>query len=155
MRSACIVSGMAGSLVLTLFHQLLKANVADAPRMDKLGRQALKKMLIATGCDVPRKANLQKITLVGDLVGNAAYYSLVGVKPASALTTGAVLGLAAGIGAVVLPGELGLNPTYSNATTKTQVLTIVLYLTGGLVAGAVQQILSRKKRIQGTVQSTQ
>jgi hypothetical protein len=114
--------------------------------MDKMGRQALTKVLSATGTEIPSKDNLQKITLGGDLLGNAGYYAMVGAKPGYGLVSGALLGLAAGVGAVALPEKMGLNEEYSGATTRTKILTVALYVAGGLVAGAVQQMLEKKSK---------
>ena len=139
-----IISGLTGAVVLTVLHETLRKTVSAAPRMDKLGQEGLSKVLSASGSEVPSDDDLQKLALGGDIIGNAAYYSMVGLKPKYSLVTGAVIGLAAGIGAVVLPGNIGLNEQYSNATAKTQVLTVLLYLTGGLVAGAVYTILDKK-----------
>jgi hypothetical protein len=54
---------------------------------------------------------------------------------------GALLGLAAGITAVVLLKPLGLPKEPSNKTLGTQVMTIGLYLMGGLVAAAITQLV--------------
>ncbi len=61
--------------------------------MDKLGRQALSKVMSAFQSEIPSKDDLQKITLGGDIIGNAAYYSMVGIKPKYSLLTGVVIGL--------------------------------------------------------------
>ena len=45
-----------------------------------------------------------------------------------------LLGLVAGVSAVVLPEPLGLSKESSNKTLGTQLMTIVLYLMGGLAA---------------------
>ncbi len=139
-----LISGLAGSIALTLLHETLRKNVVAAPRMDKLGRQALAKAFLATGSEVPPAEDLQKLALSGDIVGNAAYYSMVGIKPKYSLAAGAVIGLAAGIGAVALPGKMGLNEQYSNATNKTKMLAVLIYVVGGLVAGSVHTLLERK-----------
>ena len=76
-----IISGLAGSIALTLLHELLKKNVSAPPRMDKLGRQGLAKVLYASGSEVPSSDDLQKLALGGDIILNAAYYSMVGAKP--------------------------------------------------------------------------
>ena len=144
-RPSSIISGLAGSLALTLIHEVLKRTVTDAPRMDKLGEQGLTKVLAASGTDMPSGDTLQKMTFGGDIIGNAGYYSIVGILPKYSLLTGTVIGLAAGIGAVGLPKKLGLNEQYSNATNKTKVLTVLMYLTGGVVAGAVHTMLERKR----------
>jgi len=143
-KNSAFISGLAGSIALTLLHEVLKRNVSAAPRMDKLGKQGLSKVLAAVGTEIPPEDDLQKLTLGGDIMGNAGYYSMVGLVPKYSLITGAIIGIAAGIGAVTLPGKIGLNGKYSNATNKTRVLTVVLYLTGGLIAGAVHTMLEEK-----------
>ena len=55
------------------------------------------------------------------------------------------LGLAAGIGGVVLPGPLGLGEDASARTPQTKIITGALYLLGGLTAGAMAMVLSDKK----------
>ena len=142
--SPSIISGLTGSIVLTGLHQLLKANVKQAPRMDKLGEQALQKVISVAGGEVKSEESLYNITMAGDLTGNALYYSMVGTLPVNSMAAGASLGLAAGLGAVLLPEELGLNKRYSNATTKTQLLTIAIYLAGGIVAGLVHKKLTNR-----------
>ncbi len=68
-----LVSGLAGSVALTLLHELVRKNVNAAPRMDKLGRQAVSKVLLASGSEVPPAEVLQKYALGGDIIGNTAY----------------------------------------------------------------------------------
>jgi hypothetical protein len=131
------LSGLAGSLVLTGLHQLLHSYFSDAPRMDKLGEEAIEKGADAIGIEAPSGEKLYNATMAADIAGNAVYYSMVGIIPGSSLLSGAALGAAAGIGAVVLPERMGLNPEYSNKTTRTKALTIALYLVAGLVSGVV------------------
>jgi hypothetical protein len=139
-----ILSGLGGSLTLTLLHQLLKGHVTHAPRMDLLGKQALTRMVSLSSTPVPPEKDLYNITLAGDITGNALYYSVVDRMPGNKVVNGALLGAAAGVGALVLPGKLGLNPGYSNATRKTQVLTVAIYLAGGLMAGLLSQQINKK-----------
>lgn len=142
-----MISGLAGAVALTLLHELSKKSISAAPRMDKLGEQALSKVIEASGSEVPPAKTLHDLTLGGDIIGNAGYYSMVGILPGYSIVTGAAIGLAAGIGAVKLPAKMGLNEKYSNATTKTQWLTVLLYLAGGLVAGAVFRAIERRAGI--------
>lgn len=132
-----LASGLAGAAALTIAHQLLKENVDDAPRMDKLGRQALKHTLTKAGVTLPSRVGLRRYTFAGDIVANTLYYSLVGLAPEASLATGVALGLTAGVGAVALPEPLGLNPAFAGKSDKTKLLTIGLYALGGMVAGAV------------------
>ena len=131
-------SGLAGALALTLVHEGMKRIYPKAPRMDLLGMTALSKILKSMGKSSPRKNKLFGWTMVGDVLSNSLYYSLAGVgKRKDALFRGAMLGLVAGAGAVLLPKPLQLNEAHTNRTAQTKLLTIGLYLVGGLVAAAV------------------
>lgn len=141
---AAIGGGLAGAVAVTLIHEIVKRVESDAPRMDLLGMEALSKILRHSDQPVPDKGTLFKATLAGDIISNAAYYSFAVASKKRIWTGGTLLGLAAGIGAVVLPKQLGLNPTYSNKTAKTQIITTSLYLAGGVIASAVAKALNRK-----------
>jgi hypothetical protein len=140
-----LISGFSGAVALTFLHQVFRKTVKNAPRMDRLGQQAIQKIIGSTGHKVPSKDSLFNVTMAGDITGNAMYYSVVGALPVNPVVTGAGLGLAAGIGAILLPEPLGLDEKYSNATAKTQILTIAIYLAGGIVAGLVQKQIKKKK----------
>lgn len=136
--SSALLGGLAGACALTLVHETLRKVEPDAPRMDLLGENALSKLLQKMGTIPPAGDKLFGITMAGDVVSNAVYYSLAGTGPKrNVWLRGTLLGLGAGLGAVLLPKPLHLNPDYSNRTTKTKALTIALYLFGGLVAAAV------------------
>lgn len=144
MKASAVVGGLAGAAVLTILHEAVKKIDPKAPRMDLLGMMALSKVIRNVGKNPPAKDKLYVYTLAGDLLSNALYYSLAGVgKEKSLLEKGAALGLAAGLGALLLPKPLHLNEEYSNRTTHTQVLTIAYYLIGSLVASAIMKRLRR------------
>ena len=135
--TAALLSGAAGAAALTLVHETARRSLADAPRMDVLGERAIAAGLRAAGTEPPEPA-LHDLALAGDLVSNAAYYALVGLGGAEgAVSRGALLGLAAGLGAVYLPGPLGLGSAPSRRTPQTAAMTVAWYALGGLVAGAV------------------
>src|SRR5687768_11441271 len=109
MAFEALTGGAAGALALTLVHEAARKSIPDAPRMDVLGERAISAGLRAAGADPLPRQQLHDAALAGDLAANAAYYSLVGMgKAEGAVVRGAVLGIAAGIGAVFLPGPLGL-----------------------------------------------
>lgn len=148
MNNSSLISGLAGSLALTALHEILRKNVDLAPRMDLMGEEGLAKILFATGIPVPAEPELFKMTMGGDIVGNAAYYAMVSITPRHPLVAGAVLGLTAGVGALTLPDKIGLNEQYSNATRKTQVLTMAIYFFGGIVAGLVYNAIEKKSSVK-------
>jgi hypothetical protein len=114
--------------------------------MDLLGMNAISKGLKATGVDSPGRNSLYTLAMAGDIIGNSLYYSLAGVgKEKNVWVRSAALGLAAGIGAVVVPGPLGLQKRHSNRSLTSKLITVGLYVTGALVTTATMKLLERKK----------
>lgn len=139
--------GVAGAAALTLLHETIKKVVPNAPRMDLLGISALAKGLKIIGAKTPDERKLYGWSLTGDMVSNAVFYSFAGIgKKENALLKGAVLGLVAGLGTVLLPKPLSLNNKYSSRTTETKIITIGLYVLGGLVAAGVMKLLDTKRK---------
>ena len=141
--SRSLLSGLAGSLVLTIVHELTRKGTNNAPRMDLMGEQAITKLFHKGNAEPPRGKRLYWTTMIADLLGNALFYSLAGIgkNKKGAWARGGALGLAAGIGALVLPKRLGLNEDFSSRTNKTKAMTTGYYLIGGLVAAALMQVL--------------
>ena len=138
------VAGLAGACAVTLIHETMRRLDPDAPRMDILGMRAIAKMMNAADVTPPEEDKLFGITLAGDIVSNAAYYSLIGAGK-DAWLRGSLLGLAAGVGGVVLPGPLGLGTEPSARTTKTKIMTVAFYFLGGLATAAVAKALNGKR----------
>ena len=137
-------SGLVGACALTLIHETARRFIDDAPRMDVLGMRALSKAARAADLDPP--VPLHEAALVGDLVSNSLYYSLVGAgSRREALRNGALLGLAAGLGAVYLPERLGLGRQPTEDSPQTQLMTVAWYLVGGLAAGAAYRALASEE----------
>jgi hypothetical protein len=139
-------SGLVGATALTAIHESARKTFADAPRMDVLGERAIAKSMKLVGSQPPREENLHSAALVGDVISNSLYYSLVGLgEPKTAVLRGAILGLAAGIGGVYLPGPLGLGNGPSARTPATKLMTIGWYLAGGVAAGLAYQLMHRRR----------
>lgn len=136
-----LAAGFAGAIALTALHETARRlRPADAPRMDVLGERGLRKLLGLADLPQPDGDTAYTATMLGDIVSNGLYYSLVGSGKHS-LRRGLLLGAAAGVGGVVLPGPLGLGDGPSNRTPQTKAMTVAWYTVGGLVAGAVARAL--------------
>lgn len=142
---AAIAGGFLGALTLTLLHETIRRLTPDAPRMDRLGMEAISKGLQSADADVPEENSLFNITMAGDIISNSLYYSLAGAgKKSQAVLNGVILGSAAGIGALFLPKTMGLNEAAATRTFQTKLMTVALYITGGLAAGIAAKIINDK-----------
>ncbi len=134
--------GLVGSLSLTLIHEGARRVLAHPPRMDVLGKRSLKKGFRWLGLRPARGRRLHRQSLVGDLISNSLFYSLVAMgRPKHPYARGALLGALAGLGAVVLPPYLGLGRRPSRARTSTALLTVAWYVLGGLSAARATRSL--------------
>ena len=140
--SAALAGGLAGTVSVASIHEALRRITLDAPRMDILDMELIRKGLKSMNKEVPGEDELQRWAVGGELFCDTAYYGLVGMGGKKGVwLRGALLGLAAGVTAVVLPKTLGLPEGASNKTLGTQLMTIGLYLMGGLVAAAITQLV--------------
>lgn len=145
--SAALAGGLAGTLTVASLHEGLRRVTPDAPRMDLLDMDLIRKGLKSIHKEVPEEDDLQRWAVGGELVCDTAYYSLAGMGGKKGMwLRGAILGLVAGVTAVVLPKPLGLPQEPSNKTLATQLMTIGLYLMGGLVAAATTQLVEEAQR---------
>jgi len=132
-----ILSGAGGACALTLLHEVARRVVPHAPRADVLGMRALDETLRVIGVTPPKSEVLHRWALLGDILSNSLYYSLVGCGSRKGVwRRGVLLGIGAGIGTVVLPTPLGLGRQPDERIPVTPLMTIVWYLVGGLVAAA-------------------
>ena len=139
-----LAAGFAGAVALTALHETARRlRPQDAPRMDVLGERGLRKLLALDDLPQPDADTAYKATMLGDILSNGLYYSLVGSGRHS-LGRGVALGVLAGMGGVVLPGPLGLGTAPSSRTPQTQAMTVAWYAVGGVVAGAVAQALRKR-----------
>ncbi len=139
-----IVSGTTGAATLTLAHETLRQLVRRPPRMDLLGMSALSRILRALGVSPPRGRRLRGYTMLADIVANAIWFAPVVTGQRLTLARGALLGGVAGIGAVVLTPVLGLPKRHRGVDRRGQLLTIGLYVAGGIAAAAMASLLRRR-----------
>lgn len=140
--SAAIAGGLAGTITVASLHEALRRITPDAPRMDLLDMELIRKGLQSMNKGVPAEDELERWAVGGELVCDTAYYGLTGIGNKKGVwLRGTLLGLVAGITAVVLPKSMGLPEEPSGKTLGTRLMTIGLYLAGGLVAAAVSHFV--------------
>lgn len=147
-----LISGLVGASSLTLLHELARRFIPHAPRADVLGMRAIAQGLRSGNQPSPPRTQLYWLALIGDLLSNALYYSLVGVgNRRHTWRRGVLLGSGAGLGTAFLPRFLGLGRQPGQATPATQLMTIAWYLIGGLASAATsQQLTSESQPIQSS-----
>jgi len=137
MNAKNFLAGLGGAIVLNLLHESLKKKSIDTPRIDLVGEEALQKVLGYFGNKIDNKDTLYKATLAGDLISNATYYSMIGNSSNNVWGKAVSLGLVAGIGAVVVPKEIGLDETPVAKNTQVKAMTVAYYLAGALATAAI------------------
>jgi hypothetical protein len=143
-----LAGGLAGTLTVASLHEAFRRVSPDAPRMDVLDMDLIRKGLDKMHRQPPAEGALQRMAVGGELMGDTAYYSLVWIGDRKgAWLRGALLGLFAGVTAVVLPKPLGLPEDSSNKTLATKLMTIGLYLAGGLAAAAAIRMLGARSEV--------
>ncbi|WP_152270710.1 hypothetical protein [Agriterribacter humi] len=139
-----ILGGLAGAAVLNIVHQTIAHFDKDAPRMDIIGEEAVTRAFQNADAKPPMGNTLTGLTLAGDLGANTGYYAMIGgANDKDLLLRGAGYGLLAGIGALSLPSPMGLNDEPVTRTTKTKILTVGLYLLGGLATALTIKAIRR------------
>ena len=137
--------GLAGAVAVTLINESVKKIIPQAPRLDLLGMNAVSKGLKFVGKAPSSEKKLFVMALVGDLVTNAIYYSAAGVgREKNLWLRSSLLGLAAGIGAVALPGPLGLEEKHTNKSMATKLMTIGIYVAGSIFTPAIIKLIASK-----------
>jgi hypothetical protein len=139
-----LTSGAIGAVGLTILHELARRRVTNAPRMDLMGMRALRRMSPQLHQPHMSSERLHTVALAGDLVCNSIYYAAIpGRTPTSTWTRAAVLGLAAGCGALLLPEPMGLGPPPHSDRRSNQAMTVAWYAAGAaataLAATAIGQ----------------
>jgi hypothetical protein len=141
---SALAGGFAGACAMTLLHETIRRFDKDAPRMDLMGMEALGKGINKVTGKVPDEDTLYGGALAGEVASNTLYYSMAGIGEEKTDLKGTVLGIAAGLGGIYLPGILGLNQENSARTDKTKALTAIYYSVGGLVAAQVMEWVEEK-----------
>ena len=139
-----VAGGLAGALSVRLVQEILRRIDPTAPRLDLLRKQAAFKIADKINGKPVEAANVNRFSAAGDIIGNTIYFSLTAAAGKRALPAGSLLGLGMGAGALTLPTKLGLNSYFVAGTRKRKLMTMGMYLIGGLVAASVSRCPRKK-----------
>ena len=143
MNSNNLLAGLGGAIVLTILNESLKNVSGDMPRIELVGEEAVQKTAAFFGVEVNDQDTLYGASLVGDLLSNTTYFSLISGEGSGLWTKAASAGIVAGLGAVNLPDKLGLDDEPVAKSTNTKLLTTAYYLAGALTTAMLLQILEK------------
>lgn len=123
-----ILAGLGGAIALNIVHEIIRKNFHNVPEVNKVGEEALNKALTTIDMKITDKDQLYGATLAGDVLSNGIYY-------AATATTGfdMVSGVAAGLGAVLLPKKMGLDDSPVAESNQKKIMTVGYYLFGAVV----------------------
>lgn len=144
MPASKMLSGLVGAAAVTGLNYLGQRITPQAPRLDELGRNAVRKTSKAVAGTKPDESTVQATALGGDLVSNSMIYSLAGVGRAKRPEVrGLLAGLAMGAAVVVLAPMLGLGKRTIGVGTRGKAMAIGQYALGGLAAGMAHRVQRR------------
>lgn len=140
-----IIAGFAGAAALNILHESVRKFDLEAPRMDLVGEEVVKKSAEAMNIEPPAGNKLYGITLAGDMVTNASYFAAIGMGGRKFILLRAIgAGISAGIAAIKAPKPMGLNEKHVANTDKREIMTVAYYVFGALVTAGVLTMLGKK-----------
>jgi hypothetical protein len=145
MKTATVLtSGLAGVVAAIAIRETIRNNYYNVPRMDVFKRVFSR--LADRSCGIiPSNKKQFSYTLVEDLLNLTLYYSLSGLhKHKHVFVKGAVAGLAAGVGVVLLPKMVGNSEEYDKKEIGANAITIGLNIVGGILAASIIHFVNAK-----------
>lgn len=142
-----IIAGFAGAAALNILHETMRKLDSDAPRLDLMGEEAVKKSAEAMNVEAPSGDKLYGVALAGDVLTNASYFAAIGMGSKKFMLVRAIgAGVSAGIAAVKAPKPMGLNEEHVANSEKREAMTIAYYVFGALVTAAVLEMMDKKEK---------
>ena len=140
-----LIAGVAGAAALNILHETVRKFDPEAPRMDLVGKEVVKKSADALNIEAPAGKNLYGITLAGDVLTNASYFAAIGMGGRKFMLLRAIgAGISAGIAAVKAPKPMGLNEKHVANSDKREIMTVAYYVFGALVTAGVLGMMAKK-----------
>ncbi|WP_411275615.1 hypothetical protein [Daejeonella sp.] len=143
-----LIAGFAGAAALNILHETMRKLDSEAPRMDLVGEQVVRKSAEALNIEPPTGNKLYGVTLAGDVLTNATYFAAIGMGSKKYMVLRAIgAGVSAGFTALKAPKPLGLNEKHVADTEKREVLTVAYYVFGALVTAGVLGLMTKRKSV--------
>lgn len=133
-----ILAGLGGAIALNLLHETIRKNFDNVPEVNKVGEEALNKVLDKVDMQITDHDQLYAATLAGDVISNGIYYATTATSGFSIAS-----GVVAGLGAVMLPEKMGLDDEPVAETTQKKVMTVGYYLFGAIVTKLIYDQLNK------------
>lgn len=141
MAASKMVSGLVGAAAVTGLNYLGQQITPKAPRLDELGRQAVRKTSKNVATTVPDESTVHATALGGDLISNSMIYSIAGVgRSKRPELRGVLAGVAMGTAVVLLAPMLGFGRRTTGIGAKGKAMAIGQYALGGLAAGLAHRV---------------
>jgi hypothetical protein len=107
--------------------------------MDVVAERGLRRILPGERHDEGR---LHQLALAGDVVSNSLYYAAIAAPTVGGTwARAAVLGAAAGLGALLLPERMGLGTPPHSDRPANRIMTVAWYAAGAAAAATVATLL--------------
>lgn len=141
------IAGFAGSVVLTITHQLFKKNMNNAPNLDQVGEKALENSLEIADAEISDDDALFTAAMAGNIVGNAVLFSsLAASQSMSKIIYGTLGATAIGAGGSITLADKLLFDNEATDTTQKKWMTTGYYLLGSLVTIGVYNLLEKNSK---------
>lgn len=141
------IAGFAGSIVLTIVHQLFKSNMNNVPNLDQVGEKALQESLEVVDSSISDEQILFTTAMAGNIVGNAVLFSsLAASQSVSKMIYGTLGATAIGAGGSISMADKLLLDNEATDTSQKKWMTTGYYILGSLVTMGVYNLLEKNSK---------
>ena len=141
--TSSVLDELAKQSPLNILHKIIRLFDQNAPRFQDLGRNTIAKLADIADLNVPDTDVTQLLDAIGEKATNAIT-GFFGDSKDNAIIQGAALGLSVGIGTVLLQPKENYFSTKHNGVTKKKLLTVGMYVAGGILASIIVKQLKKK-----------
>ncbi|MCY7422573.1 MAG: hypothetical protein LH478_12625 [Chitinophagaceae bacterium] len=146
--TSSVLDELAKQSPLNLLHKIIRIFDQNAPRFQDLGRKTIAKLADKADLNVPDTDVTQLLDAVSEKATNAIA-GFFGDNKENAIIQGAALGLCVGVGTVLLQPKEDYFSTEHNGVAKKKLLTVGMYIAGGILASIIVKQLEKNNATNG------